>query len=472
MLGQLGGTALELGRGAARDRPARHQTLRAAIAWSCDLLSADEQSLFRRLAVFVGGSTLEAVEAVCADSAGSLLDGLDSLIAKSLLRQDADADQQPRYLMFETLREYATELLAASGEAEILLRKHAAYFPGLAQRADAGQSGPQEKRWHDCLERDHGNLRAALSWTTTEAEQRETGLALAGALWWFWESRGHLVEGRHWLAEVLAVEESPRPTWARATALNAAGHLASVAGDFERALAALDEADAIWRGLGDGRGLARALATRGYVLHSECDYARATVAWEEALAVGRAAGDDVRVAGVLAFLAKAAQQRGDLEAAEQLFTESLALWRKLEADWGIAWCLYELASMALARADTSRAEALYRESLELWSNLADERATLDPVEALAWVAGRRGESERAARLFGAAAAHRTRLGVAIKPDNRSAHEQATLRVREALGEAAFARFWAEGKAMPLHKAIGYALAQPELTDGCTATHSA
>jgi predicted ATPase/transcriptional regulator with XRE-family HTH domain len=460
MLGQLGETALELGRGAARDRPARHRTLRAAIAWSYDLLPADEQGLFRRLAVFVGGSTLEAVDAVCRDSAGSLLDGLDSLIAKSLLRQEADTDQEPRYLMFETLREYATELLAASGEAEVLLRKHAAYFLALAQRADAGQSGPQEKRWHDRLERDHGNLRAALSWTVSEADQRETGMALAGALWWFWEARGHLVEGRQRLAEALAVEEIRRPTWARATALNASGHLASMAGDFDGALAAVDEAEVIWRGLGDGRGLARALATRGYVLHSARDYARATMAWEEALAVGYAAGDDVRVAGVLAFLAKAAQQRGDLERAEQLFTESLAQWRKLKGEWGIAWCLYELASMALARDDTSRAEALYRESLELWSNLADHRSSVEPVEALAWVAGRRGESERAARLFGAAAAHRARLGLAFKPGEHGAHEQATLRVREALGEAAFARLWAEGEVMPLDRAIGYALAQP------------
>jgi predicted ATPase/transcriptional regulator with XRE-family HTH domain len=472
ILGQLNGTALELGRGAARDRPARHQTLRGAIAWSCDLLSADELGLFRRLGVFVGGCTLEAVEAVCGDAAGSLLDGLDSLIAKSLLRQEADADQEPRYLMLETLREYATELLAAGGEAEVLRREHAAHFLALAEGADAGQSGPQEKRWHDRLERDHGNLRAALSWTTTQAEQRETGLALAGALWWFWEARGHLVEGRQRLAEVLAADEARRPTWARARALNAAGHLASIAGDFDHALAALDEAEVIWRGLGDGRGLARALATRGYVLlHSERDYARATVVWEQALALGRTIGDDVRVAGVLAFLAKAAQQRGDLERAEQLFTESLALWRKLEGEWGIAWCLYELASMALARDDTTRAEALYRESLELWSNLADHRSSLEPVEALAWVAGRRGESKRAARLFGAAACHRMRLGVAIRPQEGGAHEQETVRVREELGEAAFARFWAEGELMPLDQAIGYALAQPELTDGFTATPS-
>jgi non-specific serine/threonine protein kinase len=381
------------------------------------------------------------------------------LIARSLLRQEADADQEPRYLMLETLREYATELLAASGEAEVLHRKHAAYFLVLAEGADAGQSGPHEKRWHDRLEGDHGNLRAALSWTTTNAEQRETGLALAGALWWFWEARGHLVEGGQRLAEVLTADEARRPTWARARALNAAGHLASIAGDFDHAVAALDEAEVIWRGLGDDRGLARALATRGYVLlHSDRDYARATVVWEQALALGRSVGDDVRVAGVLAFLAKAAQEQGGLERAEQLFTESLALWRKLEGEWGVGWCLYELACTALGRDDTTRAEALYRESLELWSTLADHRSSLEPVEGLAWVAGRRGETERAARLFGAAAAHRARLGLAFRPRERGAHEQAALHVSGVLGEAAFARLWAEGGAMSVHQAIDYALA--------------
>jgi tetratricopeptide (TPR) repeat protein len=365
--------------------------------------------------------------------------------------------------MLETLREYASELLTASGEADVVRRKHVAFYLALAQKADAGQSGPQEKHWHDRLEHDNGNVRSALNSARTDAEQIEMGLALAGALWWFWEARGHLVEGRQHLAEMLACDSSRRSTWARGKALNAAGHLACVAGDFDRALEALDDAIALWRGLADARGLARALATRGWVLHSQREFTGAKLAWDEALSVGREAGDDVRVAGVLAFLATAAQQEGDLERATQLFTESLALRRKLEDDWGTAGSLYELASMALAKAEIDRAEALYHESLELWSNLADQRAVVDPVEALAWVAGMRGQSERAARLLGAAAAHRARLGVAIQAGDRGAHEQSVLRVREVIGEQAFARIWAEGEAMPLQEAIAYVLAHAEPT---------
>jgi non-specific serine/threonine protein kinase len=295
------------------------------------------------------------------------------------------------------------------------------------------------------------------------------GLAFAGALWGFWEARGHLVEGRHHLNAVLAGDSAKRRTWARGKALNAAGHLACIAGDFGQALAALDEAIGLWRELADARGLARALATQGFVLYSQREYAAARFAWEEALEVGRNAADDVRVAGVLTFLAMSAQQEGNLERASRLLTESLALRRKLDDDWGVASCLSDLASIALAQAETDRAEMLYRESLELCSNLADQRAVVDAVEALAWVAGIRGQTERAARLFGAAAAHRARLGIAIRARDRDAHEQGVIRVRESIAAPAFARLWAEGEAMSLQEAIMYALAHSETTAGGAVT---
>ena len=215
MLARLG-RRLELLRGGARDMPDRHQTLRHAIAWSYDLLEAGEQALFRRLAVFAGGCTLEAAEAVCQavdDSAASpgqsleVLDGMASLVDKSLLRQEEQASGEPRFRMLETIREYGLECLTASGEEPAVRRAHADYYLALAEAAEPALTGPEQATWLDRLEAEHDNLRAALRWAE-ESGEAEIGLRLAGAFCQFWLMRGYLREGQE-LADAASAPRRP-----------------------------------------------------------------------------------------------------------------------------------------------------------------------------------------------------------------------------------------------------------------------
>ena len=198
--------------GGARDLPERQRTLRGAIAWSHALLSEDEQALFARLSVFSGGRALEAVEAICdpeSDLLVDVLEGLSSLVDKSLLRQEEGVEEEPRFVMLETIREYAQERLELSGEAVEIRRLHAEYYLALAEQGASELQGPEEATWLERLEIDHDNMRAALSWTL-QWEEAELGMRLAGALWRFWDMRGYYGEGRRWLEEALAKDREPQ----------------------------------------------------------------------------------------------------------------------------------------------------------------------------------------------------------------------------------------------------------------------
>ena len=251
MLARLG-RRLELLRGGARDVPDRHQTLRHAIAWSYDLLEASEQVLFRRLAVFAGGCTLEAAEVVCQavdDSAAGpgqsleVLDGVVSLVDKSLLHQEEQASGEPRFGMLETIREYGLECLTASGEEHAIRRAHADYYLALVEAAEPALTGPEQATWLDRLETEHDNLRAALRWAE-ESGETGIGLRLAGALCQFWLGRSYLSEGRERLTRLLLLAGAFAGTTARAKALTGAGHLAHNLGDYAAARARLRRA---WR---------------------------------------------------------------------------------------------------------------------------------------------------------------------------------------------------------------------------------
>jgi predicted ATPase len=231
--------------------PDRHQTLRRAIAWSYDLLDAGEQALFRRLAAFVGGCTLDAAETVCGvsgdPSAGSgqaleldMLDGVASLVDNSLLRQQEQGEGQPRFQMLETIREYGLECLLASGEAEATRLAHAGYYRALAERAEPELTGPQQAVWLGRLEQEHDNLRAALEWLAQRGEA-EQGLRVGGALWRFWVVRGYLREGQERLAGLLGLAGASTRTVARAKALTGAGTLTHNRGDYVAARALFEE---------------------------------------------------------------------------------------------------------------------------------------------------------------------------------------------------------------------------------------
>ena len=213
MLQRLG-SRLKLLTGGARDLPERQRTLRATIEWSFALLDEGEQRLFGRLAVFSGGRTLEAIEAIC-DAEGDLpmdaFEGVSSLVDKSLLRQEEGPDGEPRFVMLETVHEFAREKLQGSGEAEQIKRVHAGYFLTLAEEANQQLKAPDQVEWLERLEVEHDNMRAALSWAS-ERKEAQVALRLGGALWWFWWVRGHYSEGGRWLEEALAMEGRDRPS--------------------------------------------------------------------------------------------------------------------------------------------------------------------------------------------------------------------------------------------------------------------
>jgi predicted ATPase len=261
---------LKLLVGGARDLPSRQQTLRGTIAWSYDLLEEPEKRLFRRLAVFVGGCTLETAEAVCNADRGlgvDVLDGVTSLVDKSLLKQEAQADGEPRLLMLETIREFGLERLAESGEAEAMRRQHAAFFLRLSEEAYPKMLSAEQSTWYRRLEVEHDNLRAALRWTL-ESQEAQMGLRLAGALFAFWRSCNHSREGRSWLEQVLAQPGAKAPTAARAKALFGAGTMAFFQGDFPAARQLLEESVMVGQELGAAgmRNLAHALTTLGHAI--------------------------------------------------------------------------------------------------------------------------------------------------------------------------------------------------------------
>ena len=493
---------LALLTGGAQDLPVRQQTLRGAIAWSYDLLSADEQALFRRLAVFAGGCTLEAAEVVCgrAGEVGApLLDALASLVDKNLLRQQEQPGGEPRLVMLETIHEFALERLAESGEVEALRRAHAAYVLALVEQAEPKLTGAGQAAWLDRLEREHDNLRAALRWTRERAEL-ELGLRLAGALWRFWLVRGPLSEGQGFLDELLRLPESEGHTVAatvRARALNGAGVLVHRQGGSRRAAELHRQSFMLYRELGDAQGCASALNNLGIVATYQARYRQATAYLEESLVlrrqlediggcaatlsnlgmVARCQGDfrcaldrfeqslalrrqldDQRgVALALQNLGIVARDQGDCECAVARFEDSLALYKHLGDTWGIATLLTNLGMAAQDQGDCEHAAALYTESLTLYRQAGDTFDVAECLEGLAGVAYARERSERAAWLYAAAAVLRDTIDAPLTPIERGTRDRTVTAVRTTLGEEAFAAAWIAGQASPLEQVIMYAL---------------
>ncbi|HZS00248.1 MAG TPA: tetratricopeptide repeat protein [Chloroflexota bacterium] len=390
---------LSLLTGGARNLPARQQTLRGALAWSYDLLDAGEQALFCRLGVFVGGCTLEAAEAVCdpsGDLAIDLLDGVDSLVAKSLLRHEEAADgAEPRFQMLETIREYALERLAERSEADTLRRRHVEYYLALAEQAAEYAFGPEQDRWLGRLELEHDNLRAALKWLQTDAADDDTAVRLAGALWPFWYVRGYLSEGRAALNEALA---RGRPGTAAARALNGAAILNWFQGDQGRAVAYVQESLALARASGDQRGLAFSLAIMGEMALFQDGPERGTPLLEESARLFRALGDRWGVALASLFLGQAALRQDDHERAEALVEESLGLFREVRDKWGTGFSLGILGMVARYEQRYERAAALFEEALPLQRGLGDKMGVAGSLLNLGMVARDLGEYDRARGL--------------------------------------------------------------------------
>jgi DNA-binding NtrC family response regulator/predicted ATPase len=385
--------------GGGRTTIARQQTLRAALDWSHDLLSPPERALLRRLSVFAGGFTLEAVEAVCAGQgveAPQVLDLLAQLADKSLVIVETAAPVA-RYRLLETIWEYGRERAIAADEVAWLRGRHQAWCLALAEEAEHKGRGAEQVAWLDRLETEYDNLQAALGWRDQDRAGDAPRLRLGAALWRFWEVRGRLREGRGWLEGILT-ETGRDASAARARALNGAGNLARCLGDYARAAEHHAEALRLRREIGDARGVGISLNNLGVLAHDQARYGAAEACFSEALQAWRPAGDEVWRALSLNNLGRARRFQGDYDRAAALGGESLGLYRAAAHSWGIARALNSLANTAHYRGDVAGARPLYEESLRLCRHIGDRYGIGMSLNSLALLSGLTGDLEAARHL--------------------------------------------------------------------------
>ena len=491
--------------------PQRQQTLRNTIAWSYNLLDESDKALFRRLAVFVGGFTLEAVEAVCVlDAAstassseaddGAVLEQLAQLLDKSLVQGQQGVGGEPRFTMLETIEEYAQEQLVASGEAASVQERHANYFLRVALEADPHMYGQERDVWMERLDREDGNLRAALAWSKADKDAVQTGLRLVGALAFYWVLRGAVREGRAWLEGMLERTGSTDRSAARGQALIGAGWLDWGEGDYAAASLRAEEGLSMVREAGDKRGIGTAEWLLGLVRMGQRNSSAARPLLEESRTLYKDLGDVGGEALSLYFLGMAAYFSGDRAGARAHYEESLRLFQEQGDVFGVTLLvsalevvglpqgdeemvrsLYE-QSLPLMRASRDRgrlgiilintgdvwlhqsggeqqAKMLYQQGLPLWQDMQRVDNGLGIVRGLAGmaeVAAAQGQAERAGQLFGAAAR--------LLPSASLYREEMNRRVAAAranLNAATFEAGWAAGWVMTQEQAITGALQDDE-----------
>jgi predicted ATPase/transcriptional regulator with XRE-family HTH domain len=405
-----------LARSGARDAPERHQSLEAAIAWSYDLLDDDEQRLFRRLSIFAGGGTLEAVETVCGEpgsgSGASLLARLASLVDQSLVRQ-VEQEGESRYRLLMTLQAFGSQRLAQSGESGGVRRMHALYFLDLAVRAERGLESQQQLAWVDRLAREHDNLRAALQWTLDVGEIL-FGLRLAGALWRFWDIRSFLSEGLDWLDRLLARAPDAADPASRALQIKAALAASHLAGNHDEHVSARRYADLslrLCRSAGDTAGAAAALDALGLAELRVRAFEDAQACFEESIALWRALDNPVGLSAAMHNLGRLKRDQGKFDEALVLYQESLAVARALgEDDMGLARRCNRIGDLALLMGETTQAERYLEESRELYERAGARLALAICVNNLARVAWNDGNLTLAIERYEMARALREEVG--------------------------------------------------------------
>lgn len=496
MLTRLEGS-LNLLTGGARDLPTRQQTLRSTVDWSYGLLNAAEQTLLRRLSVFIGGCTLEAAEAVC-DTRGDLgidaFDGMASMVDKSLVQHLEQPDAEARFFMLSTIREYALERLAASADEAATRRAHAAYYLVLAE--EGAEDAIAQPEWLDRFEVEHDNFRLALD-SLIKTGDAAWGFRLGAALFRFWETREHLTEGRDSITRLLALEKAREHPKLLSRLLFAAAVLAGEQGDFgsakrlfeenldlcielkdqhgiavslnamgvnardcgDLAVAAIlfERCTAIWKNLGDAAAIARTLSNLGGVLKLQGEYARASSLYNECLAMFRQIGDEAGAAWTLNYLGDVAREKADFAAARLFCERSLEAFRQLRDGWGIATALSDLAGLSFDQGNNNEARRLYGESIRMFQNLGHNRGIARVLECLAASAAAQSNAVQSLHVAGAAAALRQRLGAALTPSEQVRLEKALEFARRTLGSAASLTAWMEGWEMPVEEAVQEAL---------------
>jgi predicted ATPase len=498
MLARLG-NSLELLTSGPRDLPSRQQTLRKTIDWSYSLLSAAEQALFRRLAVFSGGCTLESAEAVCntrRDLEITVLDGISSMVNKNLLQRKEEKTAERRFTMLQTIREYALERLRASGEEEFTRRAHAAYCVVLTEEGAAQPAEEERANWLTLWDAEHDNLRDALDWLI-RTESGQWALRLGTALFAFWERREHLAEGRQRLEAVLNMRSTASPKGQRARLAWYAGIFADKQGDFTRAIRLLQESLHIYRELGDRKGIAAQLGHLGNVLHQAGRVAEARVFFEESLAACRQLGDRRAIASALSNLAECVTAQGEYALSRSLLEEALSTFREIGNASGVGWSLNHLGDVAFEKSDFAGASRLYHagydvfrglgdrwgiarsltdlgrlaseqddhedaralleQALRMFAELGHTRGVASVLEELACAAIREENLEHALTLCAAAEGLRQRIGALKRQAERARLDRILERARRDIDESRCRAVWIQGLRMPLDQAIRYAL---------------
>ncbi len=494
-----------------RDSPMRQQSLRNTIAWSYNLLKAEDQQLFRRLSIFIGGCTLEAIEAIhttleTEPGVVQVVDGVASLIDKSLLQRTEQEENESRLSILETIREYGLECLRESGEEESIQRAHAKYYLALVEEAEPHIKGAQQLLWLRRLDREQENLRAALGWLIAH-EEGEKALRFCVSLWLFWQKRGYWSEGRHWLKTVLALPEAGERTVLRASTLSAAGELAAVQGDLQEARLLLTESVTLFQVLDDDHGvvlpmsalgrvmagqgdhaaaafllkecimlcrklgsnweLSRSLLSLGYVVWLEGDLKQALALTQESLMLARQMGDKARIAHALNNLGHLFWDQGNLVQARAHAEEGLLLIRELGDKVLLIQTLATLGSILCSQGDLKQAAACFTEAYSKTQELGNETHITEGhslelerethiawyLEGLARVATAQRRLMRAARLY---AAVEVRLDINKKfgPNERDNYKRTLSNMRALLGEKVFQRAWSEGRAMTTEQILG------------------
>ncbi|MEZ4564134.1 MAG: tetratricopeptide repeat protein [Thermomicrobiales bacterium] len=479
-------------------RPDRQATLRGAINWSHDLLSFEHQAALRRLGVFAGGFTLEAAETVLAESPDPWIDGLDAvaiLAEQSLIRTETDRLGETRYQMLETIRSFAREHLTQAGEEDPVHLAHGNWVSTVVQDIYKFVLSPEAAHWLDVCEREHDNIRSALTWAL-DSHNVNLGANIADRTWRFWEIRGHYTEGRTWLERCLEAfpEALPRQ---RALLLDGLGNIVWKQGDVITAARVLEDSLAIWRETGEEMALNAALSNLGAVMERLGNLDRAEALQREALLLARQFGDEEDIALTLNNLATVLWNKGDLVGAEDLLEESLVIKRRIGNLFGLAVSLTNLAILTSGRGnldqgisymeealsldrqlgnlagiadslgnlgslvaktgDLARAAQLDGEALEIRRELGDSISIAYGLESIGSTTARAGRHAEAMRFFGAANHLREKIAVPLPPSEQENFDSGTGLCRAALSPEAYAAAWEAGRAMPLDEAITLAL---------------
>ena len=499
-------SSLNLLTGGARDLPGRQQTLRATIDWSYHLLNEAEQKLFRRLSVFVGGCTLEGVEAVCdtrADLGLDILDGMASMMDKSLLRQVNAADEEQRFVMLSTIREYALEKLRSSPDEAETRRAHAAYCIVLAEESIESS---HQSLWVERFDAELDNFRASLDWLIRN-NNTQWALRLGNALFRYWEARELLTEGRERLAAVLAMPHTAQDTKARARTIFAASVLAGEQGDYAAAHAlgtacmeaarsindlhclavnlnamAVNERDRgdidgaislfeenlrIWRSLGDNGATARAISNLANTCKVKGDYARAASLYDESMAIFSSIGDPTGVAWSLNSKGDLARAMGDLPQARALQEQSLEAFRRIGDLWGVAGTLNDLGNLHADAGEHEQAQRLYAESLKHFQSLSHQRGVARALESFAMSGAAQGRAHFALRMAGAAAALRQRLQAPLTPSEKARLEAALAQARQVSadqGSVIWLQGWSLSPEEAAHEALSHCVTKARASE--------